>query len=170
MRVLAYDNRAVDPESTRFGSIAINYASLRHLIVEVQASDGTGERNTNFAFQLKDIVDDILLEVITPETSGSTKTISIGLATSEGGVVNGFANGLSVAAAGVIPLSRANGAVTAGAYLNETIGSGVVGPKPYVIGSAAPNARTLVYQFGSAFSQLYAKIHVFYRRLEGDRA
>jgi len=89
---------------------------LRSMVIPINFADGTTETDTTFNLPDTSIIEDVLVNVITAEATGTTKTIDVGLLSSEtGGDANGFAAAVSVASTGLV---RPEGTFTAGA--NET--------------------------------------------------
>lgn len=183
-KVDAYEGRAAVPKPSRFGAISTNRLALRHLRVEIDHTGGSAEQDTGFDFTSGDMIQDVWVEVTTPEVSGTTKTINVGLLSSEsGGDTDGFLAAASVAAAGhVFSVNTVTAGLnntylastTRGALLRDFIagedvnagGDGMVVPKPHIISTA----KSLVYQFGSAnFGELRAVIHVLYWEAERGR-
>lgn len=122
----------------------------------------TGEKDTGIDFKAGDIIEAVWVNVRTLEATATTKTIDVGLLSSEsGGDTDGFVDGLSTAAAGNILPRLDSGGQTYGVLLHEDeSGAGVLVPTPHVIASAV----SLVYQLGSAHTELVAEIHVKYFR------
>lgn len=168
----AYEGRIASPEATRFGAVAVNRVSYRHVAVDVSYADGTGEKDTGFDFEEGDIVDDVLIEVLTAEATGGTKTIDVGLLSSEtGGDTDGLVDGVSVAAAGVYKASVDAAGITVGALMRVDTNSGVdtaYEKEPHII--LPGKAKSLVFQLGGAMSEFEGRIHIFFRRLESERA
>lgn len=80
----------------------------------------TDPHSTGIILPIRGIVQDVYAEVITPEATGATKTIDIGVF---GGDEDGFLAGLPVSAAGIVNGSLDGVAPTRGALLTERIGS-----------------------------------------------
>ncbi len=78
------------------------------------------EVDTGYDLPTHAIVHDILLEVVAPEVSGTTKTIDAGLKAAEsGGDADGFIDGMSIATAG---LFRPGATVAGGVWTASTRG------------------------------------------------
>lgn len=89
---------------------------LKHLVIPVGHGDGTTENDTGFNLPATAIVEDVLVNVTTAEATGGTKTLDVGLLSTEtGGDANGFAAAVDVSSTG---LKRPEGTFTAGT--NET--------------------------------------------------
>ncbi len=83
--------------------------------IAITASDGT-EQDSGWDLPSKAIVLDVFLEVTTAESTGTTKTLDVGLLSSEtGGDADGFLDGVSTASTGLV---RGVATITAGANEN----------------------------------------------------
>lgn len=163
--------------------VAINVVRKTR-IIRIKYSDGTSETDTTFDLPSNGFVHDVFVNVITAEATGTTKTIDIGLLSSEtGGNADGFADGLIVSATGIV---RPQATVTTG--LNETYYSantrgvflssflvgtdaasdfGVYTEKPHVIGSVT--AKSITWTPGSAnFAELVADLVIVYDEIRND--
>jgi hypothetical protein len=95
------------------------------------------------------------IKVDTLEATGATKTVDIGIST---GDENGFIAGLSVAAAGSIMPTLADGSATVGDLSKVDESSGDMVPESY----ACTAATTLCYTLGSNdFAEMVAELHLF---------
>jgi hypothetical protein len=139
----------------------------------------TGEKDTGYDFSTGDIILDAWIVVSTLEATASTKTIDVGLLSSEsGGDADGFIDGASTAAAATVKTGATIGSAAAGAtkYCSTTTqgallmdfaagvdaggvnaDSGICSPKEHVITSTA---KSLTYTLGSTHSEVRAKIYV----------
>ena len=89
---------------------------LKHLVIPIGYGDGTTENDTTQNLPSTAIVEDVLVNVTTAEATGGTKTLDVGLLSSEtGGDANGFVAAVDVSSTG---LKRPEGTFTAGT--NET--------------------------------------------------
>lgn len=81
--------------------------------LNIGATPTGSEQDTGWDLPANALVTDVFVRVITPEATGGTKTLDVGLLSSEsGGDADGFIDGVSVATAGlVVP----NVTLTAGA-------------------------------------------------------
>ena len=106
---------------------------------------------------------DVFLDVTTLEATGATKTIDIGTLSTDSGDADGFLDGASVAAAGIIRGSLTNAAVTRGVLLtDDEDGAGAWVPMPCV----APGSLSVTYTFGANdFAELVATINIVLIRL-----
>lgn len=119
----------------------------------------TGEKDTGFDFPAGAIILDVIVDIDTPESTATTKTIDVGLLSSEsGGDTDGFLDGVSTATAGSIQGSLANGAVTFGLLQKVDLDGVSSVLKKHAIGTA----KSLVYQLGSAHTELVGTIRVVY--------
>ena len=134
------------------------------------------EIDTGWDLPAKAVVLDAWVNVTTLEATGTTKTIDVGLLSGEsGGDTDGFLDGISTAT----PASLKKGAVTVsgGVYSANTFG---VLLSDYVVGtntddrglfnrkfflSDSVTAKSVVYQLGSAHTELVADIYIMYALL-----
>lgn len=86
------------------------------------------------------IIEGVFLRVDTAEATGTTKTIDVGIS---GGDEDGFIDGLSVAAAGTIKPTLADGAATLGVLLSVDESGGDLVPEGYVCAAATTICYTL---------------------------
>lgn len=124
------------------------------------------EIDTGWDLPAKAIVLNVWVDVITFEATGTTKTIDIGLLSSDtGGDADGFVDGLSTAtAAGIRKGTLLNSGQTLGAYLRvDESGAGVLVPEPHVAGSVV--AKRVTYTLGSEHTELVANIYIEYALL-----
>lgn len=137
----------------------------------------TTEVSTGFNLPANAIVSDVFLNVLTAETTGATKTVKVGLLSSEtGGNALGFLNGVSVAATGLV---RGVATVTVGGsntyYASTTRGVFLADffAGANVLGESGLNyetnflsdsvtAKTISFTRASVFSQCEANIYVTY--------
>lgn len=144
-------------------------------VVRVTASQVTHnvETDTGYNLPANAIVLDVFLNVITAETTASTKTVDIGLLSSEsGGDTDGFGAGLSLATAGLVRPTRTVAAgvfsaATRGALLADfTAGTnsddrGLYSEKPFLTKSVT--AKSLVLKLANnAFSEAVFDINIVY--------
>jgi hypothetical protein len=95
------------------------------------------------------------IKVDTQEATGATKTVDIGI---KSGDENGFIAGLSVAAAGSIMPTLADGSATVGDLNKVDESSGDMVPEAY----ACTAATTLCYTLGANdFAEMVASLHLF---------
>lgn len=138
--------------------------------------------DTGFDLPARGVVLDAWIEVDTAESTGATKTIDLGLLASEtGGDIDGFLDGVSVSAAGVIrgvPTITAGGSETYFAsttrgvlFASLTAGADSAGDvgtyfeKPHILNGTA---KSVVYVQGSDdFVELVAHAWIMYIDLDG---
>jgi len=135
------------------------------------------ETSTGFNLPANAILTNVFLNVLTPETSGATKTVEVGLLSSEtGGNASGFLNGVSVASAGLVlggatvVVGGSNtyySATSKGVFLANFLAGGNVADEyglnyehPFLTSSVT--AKTISYTPASVFSQCVADIYVTY--------
>jgi hypothetical protein len=151
---------------------------LKVLRIPIQHAKSNAERRTGINLPAKAIVHDVLLDVQTLEATGGTKTINIGTySVPAGGDADGFAVGVSVAAAAVVrPQATVTvggtetyfSANTRGALLadyqagdNVATDTGLYRERPYMTASAT--AKEITWTMGSNdFEELVADIVILY--------
>lgn len=168
---------------------ALNKANLpKHLVQKVAVfrfkySDGTTETDTSFDLPSNGLVREVLINVLTAEATGTTKTLDVGLLSSEsGGDLDGFLDGVSVAATGLVGAAHTIttgsnntyfASSTAGVLLIDKVagedtaagGDGVAARKPHLTSSVT--AKSISVTPGSNnFAELLADIYVVYDVLE----
>lgn len=100
------------------------------------------------------------LDVTTAEATGTTKTLDVGLLSSEsGGDADGFLVGADVSAVGIVKGTLASAGQTLGALLRvDESGAGVLVPEGHVLNGTAVS---ISYTAGSAdFAELVADLYV----------
>lgn len=103
---------ATADELNAVADLSVNGGLMKVKVIALTAAGDTSENDTAWDLPAKSIVHDVLLDVTTAETTATTKTIDVGLLSSEsGGDANGFAVGISTAATGLV---RPQATVTAG--------------------------------------------------------
>lgn len=136
----------------------------------------TGTKDTTIDLPTKGLVLDVWVDITTLEATATTKTIDVGLLNTEtGGDLDGFLDGVSTAAAGIVrgvPTLTAGGnetyfaSTTRGVLLSSiTAGADVAGDVgtyyefPHILNGTAVS---LVYVLGSAHTELAGNIYVSY--------
>lgn len=143
-------------------------ARLDVVRVDVKASDLGDNSEVDTGVDLPDncVVFYAWIEVITGESSATTKTLDVGLLSSEtAGDADGFLNGVDVENAGIVQGTLASGGQTLGALLSvDEDGAGALVPEPHVIDG---NAQSVSVTFGDAAgaTELDAKIYFLVVRL-----
>jgi hypothetical protein len=152
-------------------------AAVKMRRIPITAAANTNENDTTFDIPDKSIVIDVILDVTTAEATASTKTVDIGLLSSEsGGVADGFADGISTANIGLIrpEVTVTTGgsetyfsATTRGSFLqnffagaNADGDSGVAHNKPHL--STAVTAKSVSWTAGEAQTEFVGAILIFY--------
>jgi len=112
---------------------------------------------TGLVFPANTLITGVWLKVTTPEVTGGTKNVAIGI---NGGNPGVFLAGADVSAAGVIKGTLDNAGATLGVNLSvDTDGAGDLVPEPYLCTAET----TLTYAFGSIdFAELVASCIVEY--------
>lgn len=110
------------------------------------------------------IVTDVVNVVTTAEATATTKTLDAGMLSSEsGGDADGFHDGVSVAAAGVIQASLANGANTYGALLREQVGGAGVNARANYVLDGTPNSFSATFGDAGGANELAGYFLVYVR-------
>lgn len=148
-------------------------------ILQFDIDRASGEIDTGFDFKQGDVIRRVYIDVQTLEATSGTKTIDVGLLSSEsGGDADGLLDGVSTAAAGLVAASATAtdgtnqnfwaAAPTLGALLRSgRLGSDLAGdagaiiPVDYVVGATA---KSLTYTLGAAHTELVAKGYVEFFR------
>lgn len=100
---------------------------LRIVKIDLDADFGNTEQSSGFAFPAKAIVTNVWLDVTTADTSQS---LDVGTLSSASGDADGFLDGASVNALGLVGPGLPNGAATRGALLRDNEdGSGAWVPR-----------------------------------------
>lgn len=151
------------------------------LVVEFDISRASGETDTGFDFKKGDVVFPfhVVTDVQTAESTAGTKTIDVGILSSEsGGDADGFLDGASTAANAAVGVAATAtdgtnqnfwaAAPVLGALLRTgLLGSdaaaeaGVMVPKPWICDGTA---KSLTYTLGAAHTELVAKGYVAFFR------
>lgn len=144
----------------------------------IDVSSGS-EVDTGWDLPADAVVLDVYLKVTAAEATGTTKTINVGLLSTEsGGDADGFIAGLSVAATGyfrpsVVHTTHVVGTQTRGALLQETDAGtndddrGFYVENPHVAGSVT--AKSVSVTVGSAnFAEFEGSLFIRYIRLSTD--
>lgn len=133
--------------------------------LKIGATPTGSEEDTGFDLPAKAIIKDVWVDVATAEATGGTKTLDVGLLSSEtNGDADGFLNGVSVSTTGIKRGSLASGAQTLGAFLSiDEDGAGTLVPRPHVVGSA----RSVTFTAGSSdFAEFRGSVFVHYIEVE----
>ncbi len=130
-----------------------NYFLPKAVKLPITTTPTGSEQDTGFDLPANALVLGAFVEVTVAEATGTTKTIDVGLLSSEsGGDADGFLDGVSVAALGAYQGGLVSGAVTLGAFFRETVtdsGAATLNArKPH--NTSAVTARSVTYTVGSA--------------------
>lgn len=173
-RILGVD--AGDDNAVREALKTITIAPVKVAKVRIDVLS-TGEKDTGFDLPAKGFVFNAIVDVTTLETTGSTKTVDVGLLSSEtGGDADGFLDGVSTAAVATLPGAMPvtdgtntnffTAAPTRGVlFFDGLLGAdaaatpGVVTTRLHVLNGTA---KSLTYTLGSAHTELVAFIIVVY--------
>lgn len=139
----------------------VEFDDLQHRVLRLRLTapaDGS-ENDTGIDVPDDAQITNVLLNVITAEATGGTKTVDVGLLSSEsGGDADGFLNGVDVSSTGLVQGSLASGGQTLGALLSaDEDGAGTLVPEPHL--TASVTAKSVSYTAGSAdFAELVADL------------
>jgi len=171
---------ATAAELNAIADVSVNGGIVRVKKIAIGATPTGSEQDTTFDLPAKSLLLDVLVDVTTAEATGGTKTLDIGLLSSEsGGDADGFADGISVSATGLVRagvVTTTGGTetyvsswtrgllLTAGAPLagtNNVLDEGSYYEKPHV--STAVTAKSVTYTAGSAdFAEFRGAIYLIY--------
>lgn len=132
---------------------------------DINITDGA-ETDSSIDLPTPAVVTGIFLEVLTAEATGGTKTLDVGLLSSEsGGDADGFLDGASVAATGTVVPIYTDGSETGGALLRDDVGTTNYAPVMHPVATAVSVTATA----GSAdFAELVANIYIRVVEPEGE--
>ena len=142
-------------------------SSLRVKRLDIVATPTGAEQDTGWDLPAKSLVLDVWIDVTTAEATGTTKTLDVGLLSSEsGGDADGFLDGVSVAATGVKKGTLLNTGQTLGALSRvDEDGAGGLSPEPHITATA----KSVTYTAGSGnFAEFRGAIYVSYLELGID--
>lgn len=123
---------------------------------------GDSEVDTGFDLPAKAVVLDVWVDIRTLEATGTTKTIDVGLLSSEtGGDADGFLDGVSTASANIVAGTLAGGVITRGALLRDASGVSVAYSRANYL-TDAKAAKSVSYTLGSAHTEVVGDIHIWY--------
>lgn len=145
-------------------------ASLYWIASPLIVGGTTAEVDTGLDLPAKAVVYDVLVDVLVAEVTGTTKTLDIGLLSSEsGGDADGLVDGIDVSTTGIKRAGFALsttwfGSNTRGVLLSSfTAGAsaddrGLYMEKPFIAGSVT--AKSLSYSRGSTLTEFQGKFYV----------
>jgi hypothetical protein len=123
---------------------------------------GASEVDTGFDLPAKAVVLDVWVDVRTLEATGTTKTIDVGLLSSEtGGDADGFLDGVSTASALSAAGTLAGGTLTRGALLRDASGVSVAYCRKNHL-SDSVDAKSVSYTLGSEHTEVVGEIHLLF--------
>ena len=130
------------------------------LKVPIVRAAATTEQKSGVELPAKAVVLNVYVDVITAESTGATKTIDVGTDGSGSNDPDGWLNGVSVAATGIVKGTLVNTGQTLGALLSvDEDGSGALVPEVDV----TSGGEEITYTFGSNdFAELVANIIIHY--------
>jgi hypothetical protein len=151
---------ASDDNAVRKGLASVVLAPVKVARIPITALS-TGEKDTGFNLPSNGVVLGCFVDVDTAEATATTKTIDVGMLSSEsGGDADGFLDGVSTATAGAVKGTLASAGQTLGVLLSaDESGAGVLVPEPYLL-DGVPNSVT--YTLGSAHTELVGSIIIVY--------
>lgn len=134
--------------------------------IPVVLAAATTFQDSGWDLPTKGWVNDVLVDVVTVEATGGTKTLDVGIKNAvESGDEDGFLDGISVATTtGIRQGSLVAAGVTLGAYFIEVVTDSAAATqnarKPYVLNGTA---KSVGWTFGSNdFAELVANIYIDY--------
>lgn len=152
-------------------------------VVRFKYSDGTTETDTGFDLPANALVREVFGNVLTAEATGTTKTVDVGLLSSEsGGDADGFVVGLVVSATGTVSPTNTNttganntylsatkhGVLLADRILGEDVaagGDGYVSRKPFHTSSVTAKSISIT-PASNNFAELVLDVYIVYDVLE----
>lgn len=175
---------ATSTELNTVADLSVNGAVVKTKKIAITRVASTSEQDTGWDLPAKSIVLDVFLDVTTGETTGTTKTVDVGLLASEsGGDADGFLDGVSVQTSGLkngvfvtttgsnnVYLTAAGSPNTIGALLTELLiagndtsnGGDGIGIRGRHL-STSVTAKSVSYTLGSNnFAELVANIVIVY--------
>lgn len=143
---------ATPAEINALADLDVAGATSKTVVISISSTPTGAEQDTGIDLPAKAIITNVALNVTTAEATGATKTMHVGLLSSEsGGDADGFLVSASCATTGVKIPSLVSGSVTRGALIKETVtGSGSAthsSPIPFSAGSVT--AKSISYTAGS---------------------
>jgi hypothetical protein len=132
--------------------------------INITAPADGSENDTEFIVPENAVVQDIVLKVNTAEATGTTKTISVGIDSTDSGDADGYLAGVDVSGTGLVKGTLANSGQTLGELLTvDEDGAGALVPEKDI----ASGGKVLTFTAGSAdFEELDADIYVYYYDLD----
>lgn len=155
------NNEEVTADPSELNELDISSIGAMNKVAKVgiTAPDDGTETSTGFSLPAKAIVKDVFLDVTTAESTGTTKTITVGTDSTDSGDADGFLTGVSVATTGLKKGTVVNGAVTLGALLLTDL-NGTSDVKEQDISSGG---KEITFTAASAnFAELEANIFIVY--------
>ena len=141
----------VTADELEYLDASANGAVTRYTKEAIPIVAATTAQDMTIVIPAGSIIKNVWILVQTEEATGATKTVDIGVS---GGDEDGFLNGVSVAAAGIVKGTLLNSGQTLGALMSvDEGGTGELVPEPYVCAADT----TLCYTLGSDdFAELVA--------------
>lgn len=162
------NSKATNNRGTGYGLDEKGDVVLKALSLRLTASNLSGTTELSLAslggtLPAKSIVTEVYVNVITAEATATTKTLDVGTLSSSSGDADGFLDGVSVAATGLVKGTLASAGQTLGALLRvDESGAGVLVPEPYINTASKPISVTAG---SSGFAELVADIIVIYKEI-----
>jgi hypothetical protein len=154
---------ATAAEVNTIADLSSNGAIFRVESVDITSAVSGAEFHTALDLPAKCVVYDVFMDVTTAESTASTKTIDVGLLSSEGGDADGFLVGVSIASEGIVKGTLLNTGQTLGALLSvDEDGSATLVREPHVCNGTAVSI-SVTGQVDLA--ELEATIYVVYAEL-----
>ena len=146
-------------------NLQTNGCALRCKRIAISSAPTGSEQDTGWDLPAKALLLDAWVEATTAEATGTTKTLDVGLLSSEsGGDADGFLDGIEVSATGVKLAVLTKGAETVGVLHKYTITDNgtATHPQRRVHNAQSVTARSISYTSGSAFTEFRGAIYLLY--------
>lgn len=165
---MTYRNHFEKDLVSEFAGVLIHGAAIRWHRYIIGSTPTGSEQDTGLDLPAKGIVlPYVLVDVTTAEATGGTKTLDVGLLSSEsGGDADGFLDGVSVATTGLKKGTLLSSGQTLGALLRvDESGAGVLVSEPHLIGAA----KSITFTAGSNdFAEFRGVLYVPYIEIITD--
>lgn len=155
-------------QAAQFGGVAFAETDyvMRVKKISINSTPTGAEQDSGWDLPADSVVTGVFVNVRTAEATGTTKTLDVGLLSSEsGGDADGLLDGISVAATGIKRGSLASTGQTLGALLREDEGG--TGELVPASGHIVGTAKSVTYTAGSNdFAEFRGDIYITYFVLE----
>ena len=149
-------------EELNQNDVSANGAAYKVKKINITAPEDGTETSTGFTLPDKAVIYDVFLDVVTAESTGTTKTITVGTDSTDSGDADGFLTGISVSTTGLKKGTVADGAVTLGALLLTDLDGTSDVKEPDI----ASGGKEVTFTAASAnFAELDANIFIVYAEI-----